>query len=139
MDKATSDLIAFADLKEGQVMCRRVPIDDDATNYINTFVMESEPSLPRLVMIHGYGASGALLYKVWKHLQPHFNLYVIDLVGMGSSTRPRFDCTTGESADEYMIFYIEKWRVAMNNMTDFILSGNSYAGYLAGTYALRYP
>lgn len=97
--------------------------------------MESDPALPKLVMVHGYGASGALLYKVWKHLQPHFNLYVIDLIGMGSSSRPEFTCTTGDEVDEFMISHIEKWREAMG-LTDFVLSGNSYGGYLSGHYAL---
>jgi cardiolipin-specific phospholipase len=38
-----------------------------------------------------------------------------------------------------MVGSIEKWRVAIGNMTDFVLLGSSYGGYLAGTYASRYP
>lgn len=64
---------------------------------------------------------------------------MIDLIGMGSSSRPVFRCTTGEEADNFMIEYLEKWRIAMNGMTDFILAGSSYGGYLVGTYAAKYP
>jgi cardiolipin-specific phospholipase len=90
-------------------------------------------------VVHGYGASGAIQYKIFKHLSDHFNLYMIDLIGMGSSSRPVFECTTGAEADIYMIEYLEKWRIAMNNMTGFILAGSSYGGYLVGTYAAKYP
>ena len=38
-----------------------------------------------------------------------------------------------------MLDYFEKWRVAMNNMTGFVLVGHSYGGYIAGTYAVKYP
>ena len=34
---------------------------------------------------------------------------------------------------------MEKWRIGMDNLTDFILCAHSYGGYLMGTYASKYP
>jgi pimeloyl-ACP methyl ester carboxylesterase len=31
-----------------------------------------DDSKPKLVMIHGYGGSGALLYRLFRHLKAHF-------------------------------------------------------------------
>lgn len=36
-----------------------------------------------LVMLHGFGASSVLFYKLFKHLMPHFRIYAVDLPGMG--------------------------------------------------------
>ena len=69
----------------------------------------------------------------------HFHLFSVDLIGMGSSSRPEFSCNTCEEADDHMIHYLEKWRIAIGNLTDFTIVGHSYGAYLAGTYAQKYP
>ena len=43
---------------------------------------------PVLVLIHGYGGGGALFYKVIKPLTEYFHLILIDIIGMGGSSRP---------------------------------------------------
>ena len=43
---------------------------------------------PVLVLIHGYGGGGALFYKVIKSLTKYFHLILIDIIGMGASSRP---------------------------------------------------
>ena len=98
-----------------------------------------DESKPKMVLVHGYGGSGALLYRIFKHLITEFHIFAIDLIGMGSSSRPPFDCENNEQADFYMLDYMEKWRVAMNNLTDFVLVGHSYGGYITGNYAAKYP
>jgi len=49
--------------------------------------------------VHGYGGSGALMYRLFKLLMPHFYVIAIDLIGMGSSSRPDFECKDGDEAD----------------------------------------
>ncbi len=34
---------------------------------------------------------------------------------------------------------MEKWRVAMNNLTDLYLSGHSLGAYIVANYAVKYP
>jgi len=92
-----------------------------------------------MVFVHGYGGSGLLMYKIFKPLSEHFHVMFIDLIGMGSSSRPAFPCENGEQADTYMINALESWRVSMGNLTNFILVGHSYGGYVTGTYASLYP
>ena len=41
------------------------------------------------VLVHGYAGSGALLYKIFKGLSEHFKVVVVDIIGMGSSSRPK--------------------------------------------------
>ena len=74
-----------------------------------------------------------------KGFTENFHVIVIDLIGMGSSSRPTWTITNGHDADEYFMDIMEKWRVEMGNLTDFILVGHSYGGYLSGTYASMFP
>ena len=104
-----------------------------------TTMLIGDNTKPPLVLVHGFGGAGALYYKVMKGLAENFYVIVIDLVGMGSSTRISWDCENGDQADEYFMSAIEKWRVNMNNLTGFYLAAHSYGAYLMGTYASRYP
>jgi len=64
---------------------------------------------------------------------------MIDLPGMGSSSRSAFDCKNGVQADKYMMKLFEQWRVEMGELTNFYLAGHSYGGYITGTYASLHP
>jgi len=46
---------------------------------------------------------------------------------------------TPEEAIKYFNGYLESWRIAMGDLTNFILVGHSFGGYLVGNYALEYP
>ena len=62
--------------------------------HIRTIVCGSGPEnkfgekKPILVLVHGYGGSGALFYKIIKRLTEYFHLILIDIIGMGASSRP---------------------------------------------------
>jgi pimeloyl-ACP methyl ester carboxylesterase len=43
---------------------------------------------PKMVMIHGYGSSSVLFYRIIKYLMVNFQIYLIDMLGMGGSSRP---------------------------------------------------
>ncbi len=90
-------------------------------------------------MVHGYGASGLIFYKIIKPLAEKFNLILIDIIGMGASSRPPFTARTAEEGEEYFIDFLERWRVAMGDMKDFYLAGHSFGGFVCGLYAHRYP
>jgi pimeloyl-ACP methyl ester carboxylesterase len=107
---------------------------DNEQNYITTFIM-GDPRKQKLVLIHGYGGSGALLYRLFPELINDFHVFAIDIIGMGSSSRPDFNCKDGTESDLYMLGFLERWRVAMDSMTDFVLVGHSYGAYLAGSFA----
>jgi len=73
---------------------------------------------------------------MYKSLAENFCLILLDIIGMGASSRAPFDCRTADEADQYFVDFVESWRVAMNNMTDFVLAGHSYGGYVTSLYAL---
>ena len=91
-----------------------------------------------MVLVHGYGGSGLIFYKIIKDLAEHFNLYLIDIIGMGASSRPKFDAKTADEADDYFVNFLETWREKVM-ITDFYLAGHSFGGYICGHYAYRYP
>ena len=41
-----------------------------------------------LVLLHGYGGSGALFFPIIKALSEKFDLVLLDIIGMGGSSRP---------------------------------------------------
>ena len=42
-----------------------------------------------MVLIHGYGAGGAVFYRIIKELSEKFHIFLVDMLGMGLSGRPR--------------------------------------------------
>jgi pimeloyl-ACP methyl ester carboxylesterase len=134
LKEAETDLFSFANLDPSKIKTRKVYLDSQH-NQMTTFEI-GDPGKPKMVLVHGYGSSGALSYKLWQYLEPEFHIFAVDLIGMGSSSRPPFECRNGQEADDYMCEFFEAWRVAIN-ITDFTLVGHSYGAYIAGMYACR--
>lgn len=99
-----------------------------------------------LVMLHGYGAGLGFYYK---NLEPisrtkGVKLYALDMLGMGNSSRPAFKIHAKEKEDKvieaegFFIDALEEWRKA-RKIERFTLLGHSLGGYLAVSYALKYP
>ena len=91
-----------------------------------------------LVMVHGYGGSGMIFYKMFRRLSEHFHVYLIDILGMGRSSRNTFNCKTFEEWEQYFVKSIEKWRDIMK-IDKMNLLGHSFGGYVVSRYALYYP
>ena len=51
-----------------------------------------------------------MFFKVMKYLSEHFFLIMIDILGMGGSSRPDFSPKNGEESDNFFVEFIEKWR-----------------------------
>lgn len=99
-----------------------------------------------LVMVHGYGAGLGFFYKNFEPITrtPGLKLYALDMLGMGNSSRPAFKihAKTKEEqvveAENWFIDALEEWRKA-RKIERFTLLGHSLGGYLAVSYALKYP
>ncbi|KAK3374400.1 Alpha/Beta hydrolase protein [Lasiosphaeria ovina] len=99
-----------------------------------------------LVMLHGYGAGLGFFYKNFEPLSrvPGWKLYALDMLGMGNSSRPTFKIhakTPQEKiteAENWFIDALEEWR-RIRKIEKFTLMGHSLGGYLAVSYALKYP
>jgi len=68
------------------------------------------------VLVHGYGGSGALFFPILKKLGAKFNVILIDIIGMGGSSRPadfKAETFSPQESIDYFVNYFEKWRVKM--------------------------
>ncbi len=72
-----------------------------------------------MVLVHGYGGSGALFFKIIKPICEYFQFILIDIPGMGGSSRPndyKHDLFTPKESIEYFNDYLERWRKAMDDL-----------------------
>ena len=91
---AERELLKFSKMDPSQIEVRKVVIDE-LENHVTT-ILVGDPTLPKLVLVHGYGGSGVLMYRLFKDLSLSFRVIAIDILGMGSSSRPPFPCETAE-------------------------------------------
>ncbi|TNV79164.1 hypothetical protein FGO68_gene16455 [Halteria grandinella] len=142
---AERGMLAYTGLPEEEFEFSDVIIDEQG-NYVRTIqVGHKQPSptgvaKPKVVIIHGYGASGLFFYRVMKHLvDAGLHLIFIDIIGMGASGRPEFNEEMSVTeADQFFVDFLEKWRIAFGDLTGFYLAGHSFGGYISGQYALQY-
>lgn len=115
---------------------------------LNEFSVErvGEKADQHLVMIHGYGAGLGFFYKNFEPLSrlAGWQVYALDLLGMGRSTRPPFRIKAKnrvdaiKEAEDWFVDALEEWRLK-RNIDRFTLMGHSLGGYMAVVYALKYP
>ncbi|KAI8949416.1 Alpha/Beta hydrolase protein [Xylaria longipes] len=115
---------------------------------LNEFSVErvGEPVDDALVMLHGYGAGLGFYYKNFEPLSrlTGWKIYALDWLGMGNSKRPPFKITAKDpkdkitEAENWFIDALEEWR-KIRKLDKFTLLGHSLGGYLAVSYALKYP
>ena len=92
----------------------------------------------KLVMIHGYGGSSIMFSKMLGYLLEHFDIYCIDLIGMGASSRHQFTYSNIHEVIELFVESIEQWRKTLD-LKSFIMLGHSMGGYISCNYAIKYP
>ncbi|KAH8681225.1 Alpha/Beta hydrolase protein [Xylariales sp. PMI_506] len=115
---------------------------------LNEFSVEhvGEPVDDTIVMLHGYGAGLGFFYKNFEPLtrSKGWKLYALDMLGMGNSARPPFKIHAKDpagkitEAENWFIDALEEWR-KIRKLEKFTLLGHSLGGYLAISYALKYP
>uniref|UniRef100_A0A5B7BRD7 1-acylglycerol-3-phosphate O-acyltransferase n=1 Tax=Davidia involucrata TaxID=16924 RepID=A0A5B7BRD7_DAVIN len=110
----------------------------DEPRFINTITFDSKEDSPTLVMIHGYAASQGFFFRNFDALAKHFRVIAIDQLGWGGSSRPDFTCKSTEETEAWFIDSFEEWRKT-KNLSNFILLGHSFGGYVAAKYALKHP
>lgn len=60
---------------------------DEEKNFMRT-IFVGNPEKPKLVLVHGFGGSGMIFYKIFKPLIEHFHVITVDIMGMGACSRP---------------------------------------------------
>lgn len=109
----------------------------DRTKYINTVILNKDSKKIPLVMIHGMGSGIGLWVLNYQALAKNRPVYAFDTLGFGRSSRPKFKKDPAEAEIEF-VESIEAWRKEMK-LEKFVLLGHSLGGFLATSYALKYP
>ena len=68
------------------------------------------------MILHGYGGSGVVFYRILKPLAELYHVILVDIIGMGASSRPKFEIKDADQADDYFVNFLEKWRIAMGDL-----------------------
>lgn len=97
-----------------------------------------DKSKPQIVMVHGFGGSALIFYKLFKRLQKNYHVILIDLLGNGSSSRPEFLARTKDEAEAFYVQSLEKWRKKMG-ISQMNLVAHSFGAYISSRYAIKYP
>jgi pimeloyl-ACP methyl ester carboxylesterase len=106
--------------------------------YIWTYeIGEKSDEKPTIVLVHGYGGSGLIFYRLYTQLYEHYHVVFLDLLGMGRSARPPFRANSTEEAENFFVNSLEKWREKMG-LDDMILCGHSFGGFVVGRYGAKY-
>ncbi len=79
-----------------------------------------------------------MFYKIIKDLSEHFQVFAIDVIGMGSSTREQINFDNLIDAIDYYTESIENFRKSLG-IESLYIAGHSLGGYFAGIYTLYYP
>ena len=87
--EAERKVLALSGLPADQIQTKSVKVGEFKGEpvCIRTSICGDE-NKPKLVFIHGYGASGPMFYKIMQRLTQYFCVIFHDLIGMGGSSRP---------------------------------------------------
>ncbi|KAG8228955.1 hypothetical protein J437_LFUL007706 [Ladona fulva] len=90
-----------------------------------------------IVLLHGLGSGSALWVLNFDALAATRPVYAVDMLGFGRSSRPTFSSDAME-AEQQMVRSVEEWRREMQ-LDSMILLGHSMGGFIAASYAIKYP
>merc|ERR1712110_1209121 len=105
----------------------------------NSKLVNSEAKSKPFIVMHGYGAGGAMFANNLAGLAYSLNrpIYAVDWIGFGASSRPKFREKNVTASIDFFINPFEEWRKQMK-IDQMDLMGHSFGGYLVGEYCANY-
>jgi pimeloyl-ACP methyl ester carboxylesterase len=79
-----------------------------------------------------------IFYKLLKRLCEKYFVVMVDLLGMGRSSRPRFTHTKLKACEDFFVPCLEVF-CENEGFDNFTIAGHSFGGYVACCYTLAYP
>lgn len=132
LNKVESRLI---ELSETEITSKYVQVSP--SNYLYVLYC-GNPTLPPLILLHGYCGASMIFYKLLKRLSEKYYIIMIDLLGMGRSSRPRFFHNRLKDCEDFFVHCLEVF-FEQENLTNFTIAGHSFGGYVACCYTLAHP
>ncbi|XP_078109780.1 1-acylglycerol-3-phosphate O-acyltransferase ABHD5 isoform X1 [Sander vitreus] len=114
-----------------------VPIANGNQLWTLTFSSDRVKDRTPMVLLHGFGGGVGLWAQNLDALSQRRPIWAMDLLGFGRSSRPQF-CTDAQGPEDQFVESIEQWRAEVG-LESMILLGHNLGGYLAVSYAIRYP
>jgi abhydrolase domain-containing protein 5 len=94
---------------------------------------------PTLVMVHGLANGGGIFTRNLRPLSAAFaKIHAVDWRGAGLSGRPTYKPDDHDSARDFLVDGLEKWRESQG-VDRMVLLGHSMGGLISAHYASRYP
>lgn len=144
------EILQLSNLKEKEIWIEDIPINFYGDNYLHTIRAQEnrdflDKKKPTMIMVHGFMASCSHYIKMLKNFYKDFNVYAIDMIGMGFSSRPqpKFDCSKA-----YINFFVDSLEAFREKIFEnyseednknIYLIGHSLGGYMSTNYAMKYP
>jgi 2-hydroxy-6-oxonona-2,4-dienedioate hydrolase len=120
-------------LSERVIPQRLIYVDGYAISYLDYDSHLNKSSKRKfLVLLHGLGASAERWMLVADTLSKHFRVIIPDIIGFGYSDKP-----TVEYTREFFIEFFKGFLEGLN-ITQPILVGSSFGGYLATEFAIKF-
>ncbi len=113
-----------------------VPINNQKYR-IWTLSMNHQLVSTPVVFIHGACCSIGLWALNIEEISKTNPVYAIDILGFGRSSRPKFGNDPAVIENQF-VDSVEDWRREVG-LTQMILVGHSFGGFLSTSYALKYP
>lgn len=110
--KAELDCFLLCGVDPATITQENVILDGNPNSqtYIHTIRLKSTSDfekVPTLVIIHGYGAGAASFCRMAVGLQKHFDLVIVDMLGLAGSGRPKYGAWDVDSAIAYQTDSLE--------------------------------
>lgn len=99
--------------------------------------MNTDSNKIPIVLLPGFGAGIAFFAMNLEDLAIDHPVYAIDTLGFARSSRPTFS-NDAQEIEAQFVDSIEKWRAAVG-IERMVLLGHSFGGFLASSYAIKYP
>ena len=116
-------------------------IEISKDRYIHTLVVSEDKhdkNKPNLVLVHGWSSGLALWGKNIDSLSDKYNIYAIDLLGFGRSSRPKFPSkATPEEAKSFWIDSIHEWKEEIFGSEKIVLLGHSLVCNIHNLFRLQ--
>jgi 2-hydroxy-6-oxonona-2,4-dienedioate hydrolase len=120
-------------LSERVIPQRLTYVDGYAIRYLDyDSHLEKSSKHKFLVLLHGLGASAERWIFIADTLAKHFRVIIPDIIGFGYSDKP-----TVEYTKEFFIEFFKGFLEGLN-ITQPILVGSSFGGYLATEFAIKF-